>query len=62
MMDEQRKVQAALPKRKRVYIGGEIQIHHLTKEGYGVFTHSRFRDYSRHQKIMLERFKLKGGS
>ena len=56
MMDCQRKIQARLPKHARVYIGGEIQIHHLTKDGYRVFTHGKFKDYARHQKIMLKRF------
>ena len=33
MMNEQRRIQLSFPKEERLFIGGEIQIHHLTKEG-----------------------------
>lgn len=45
MMDEQRAVQASFPKEERIYIGGKILIHHLTKFGFSVFTLDEFEDY-----------------
>jgi hypothetical protein len=57
LMEEQRKIQAAIPRKQRIHIGGEIQIHHLTKDGYRVFTHHRFEDYAQDQKTILSRFK-----
>lgn len=55
MMDDQRRLQKRAPKAQRIYIGGEIQVHHLTSAGYQVFTHYRFEDYEQDQKIMLGR-------
>ena len=46
MMEEQRKRQESVPRNKRVYIGGEIQVIHLTREGFNVFNLDRFDDYS----------------
>jgi len=45
MMDEQRAIQASCPKDERVYIGGKILIHHLTKSGFNVYTLDKFEDF-----------------
>lgn len=56
MMDEQRSIQAKLPKNERVYIGGEIQIHHLTELGFNVYTLDKFEDYNSDEKAIHENF------
>lgn len=56
MMDEQRTAQASLPEGERLYIGGEIQIHHLTSEGFHVYTLDRFDDYDRDEQSIYRRF------
>ncbi len=45
LMVEQRAIQASYPKEERIYIGGEINIHYLTENGFSVFTLDRFDDY-----------------
>jgi hypothetical protein len=45
IMEEQRRVEATKPHTERVYIGGEIEVRHLTKEGFQVYTCHRFPDY-----------------
>jgi len=45
MMEEQRQTQQARPKDKRVYIGGEILIHHLTSDGFNVYPLGCFDDF-----------------
>jgi hypothetical protein len=57
MMDEQRAIQAARPKGERVYVGGEIQIHHLTQAGCAVFTLARFEDYDLIEQAIFRNFK-----
>jgi hypothetical protein len=52
MMDGQRVLQASRPKAERVYIGGEIQIHHLSKDGFCVYTLERFEDYDRDERAI----------
>ncbi len=56
MMDEQRSIQAALPENQRVHIGGEIEIFHLTKDGFAIYTLDRFEDYARDEKAIYENF------
>jgi hypothetical protein len=56
MMDEQRTIQAGLPASIRIYIGGEIQVHHLTGDGFKVFTQAKFEDFESDQKVILSRF------
>ena len=56
MMDEQRRVQASLPKSERIYVGGEIQVHHLTEQGFGVYTLHRFEDYARDETAIYHNF------
>lgn len=57
MMDEQRAIQANKPKEKRIYIGGEIQIHHLTKAGFQVHTFDRFEDYAQNERAIYDNFR-----
>lgn len=47
IMDSQRAKQANEPPEKRLYIGGEILVCHLTRSGYTVWTADRFPDYDR---------------
>jgi hypothetical protein len=42
IMDEQRAVEASKPKEERLYIGGEIELHYLSKDGFRVYTLHRF--------------------
>jgi len=56
MMDEQRAIQATLPESERIFIGGEIQIHHLTRDGFRVFTHAEFDDFALDKEAVLNRF------
>jgi len=52
MMDEQRRVQSSVPPEERIFIGGEIQVHHLTKDGINIYTLAKFDDYAdNEQKI-----------
>lgn len=55
MMDEQRSTEASKTLSQRLYIGGEIQVHHLTKEGFAVYTLDRFDDYGRDEQIIYKR-------
>lgn len=56
MMDEQRAIQAARPKNERVFVGGKILIHHLTKFGFNVFTLDKFEDYESDERAIYENF------
>ncbi len=56
MMREQRQLQANKPKEERLYIGGEIQIHHLGKKGFNVFTLDRFEDFETYQTAIYENY------
>lgn len=56
MMREQRAKQEKIPRSKRVYIGGEIQVHHLMRAGCNVFTLDTFEDYEE-QRDMIARSK-----
>jgi hypothetical protein len=57
MMREQRSIQARNPKSERLYIGGEIQIHHLSKDGCCIYTLHRFDDYDDDEKVMFSNFR-----
>jgi hypothetical protein len=57
IMDNQRAAENSKPKEQRVYIGGEIQIHHLSRVGCAIYTLDRFEDYDRDEKAMYENFK-----
>jgi hypothetical protein len=56
MMTEQRVNEASKPKENRVYVGGEIQIHYLSKEGFRIFTAHRFEDYANDETSVYTNF------
>jgi hypothetical protein len=56
IMDRQRADQASLPQDKRVYIGGNIQVHHLTREGFFVYTLDQFEDYLQTENAIYKNF------
>jgi hypothetical protein len=55
MMDGQRAIQRSFPSKKRIYIGGEIQIHHLMRAGFNVYRLDRFDDFVDDARTMFER-------
>jgi len=55
-MDDQRAIQASQPKEKRVYVGGEILVHHLSKDSCVVYTLDRFEDYESDETAIYENF------
>ena len=57
MMDQQRAIQASKPKDERVYIGGEIQVHHLSIDGFRVYTSDRFEDYANDERAIYDNFR-----
>ena len=59
MMEEQRAIESSKPRNKRLYIGGEIIVHHLTEHGFNVFTLYRFDDFESDKKKMYDNFNLK---
>ena len=56
MMDAQRLLQSSKPKQERIYIGGEIEIHHLLKNGFQAYTLDRFEDYVRDETAIYDNF------
>jgi len=59
MMEEQRVIQESLPKDERVYIGGKIQIHHLTKDGICIYTLDKFDDFDAMLQEIFENYDTK---
>jgi len=57
MMDDQRAIQASKPKEERLYIGGEIVVHYLSKGGFNTYTLHRFDDYLADEIAMYENFR-----
>lgn len=53
MMEEQRIIQKQMPSESRVYIGGEIQVLHLTMQGCDSFIISKFSDFSETEAEIL---------
>ena len=56
MMIEQRAVQASRPKDEKVYIGGKILIHQLSRLGFEAFALVEFEDYESTQRAIYENF------
>jgi len=54
IMDKQRTVQASKPEEERIHIGGEIEVHYLSKGGFQAFTLHRFADYDRDEKAIFD--------
>jgi hypothetical protein len=59
MMDEQRAIQRSRPDSQRVYIGGQIQVHCLSQDGYAVWTLGRFDDYDADELGIYENFRAR---
>ncbi|HEY45891.1 MAG TPA: hypothetical protein G4O14_03795 [Anaerolineae bacterium] len=62
IMDEQRLLQQSRPKDERIYIGGEIQIHHLTREGFVVYVLDQFEDFEVIQNAMFDSYLSQEGN
>jgi hypothetical protein len=60
MMDEQRAIERSQPSDQRIYIGGEIQIHHLTQAGFHIYPLDRFDDFEADAITMFDAFRKKG--
>lgn len=58
VMEEQRAIQQTHPKNARVYIGGKIQVHHLTRLGFKVYTCAQFDDFEVDQRRIFKNFKI----
>jgi len=56
IMEKQRVIQETLPKNKRVHIGGNIQIHHLTKDGFYIHTLHKFYDFESVQQMIYDNY------
>jgi len=56
MMDEQRSIQRQRPAEDRIYIGGEIIVHHLVKAGCSTFSIGPFEDFVDDVKAIYSRF------
>jgi hypothetical protein len=56
MMDEQRSIQRQRPAGDRIYIGGEIIVHHLVKAGCSTFSIGPFEDFVDDMKAIYSRF------
>jgi hypothetical protein len=56
MMIEQRAIQASRPKDEKVYIGGKILIHQLSRLGFETFALDEFEDYESTQRAIYENF------
>ncbi len=56
MMRQQREIQAACSKEERIYIGGEIQIFHLTEYGFNAYTLERFDDFDSDERAIYQNF------
>ena len=54
MMDEQRATEASGPQARRVCIGGEIYIYHLSRDGCHIYTLDRFENYNSDEIAIYE--------
>ncbi|PKN37685.1 MAG: hypothetical protein CVU62_08140 [Deltaproteobacteria bacterium HGW-Deltaproteobacteria-2] len=57
MMNDQRRSQSLKPKEERIYIGGEIQVHHLTTDSYVAHILEKFDDFDENENAIYENFK-----
>jgi hypothetical protein len=56
MMDSQRAIQTTRPKADRVYVGGQIIVHHLTEQSFSVYVLDEFDDYETNERAMYENY------
>ena len=54
IMDLQRLNERLRPPEERVYIGGEIQVHHLSQDGFTAYTLDRFEDYNQDEETIYQ--------
>jgi len=54
LMNQQRSIQAKLPTQERVYIGGEIQIIHLTVAGFHLYRSAQFDDFEEQETAIYK--------
>ena len=56
LMLAQRNIQAEEPEEERVYIGGQIQVHHLTRAGITIHTQADFPDFDSDEEEIYRNF------
>ena len=56
LMVQQRNIQQTLPQNERLYIGGSIQIHHLSDAGFSVYVLDQFDDFDETQQRIFDNF------
>ncbi|CAM4141111.1 hypothetical protein [Aeromonas bestiarum] len=56
MMNEQREIQSNAAKNKRIYIGGRINVLHVTKNGCHSYNLYEFPDYKEHENKLLTNY------
>jgi hypothetical protein len=56
IMESQRKLQLSETKKNRVYIGGEIQVIHLTKDGFSSYPLCKFDDYDSDESAIYSNY------
>lgn len=57
MMQHQRELQSHRPKEERLYIGGEIHVIHLTKNGFSIYPLARFDDFDSDEDAIYRNFR-----
>lgn len=62
IMDSQRAIQSTRPKHQRVYVGGEIVVHHLTEQGFSIYVLDQFKDYELNEQAIYENFQTQRDS
>ena len=55
-MVEQRAIQEYLPANERVYIGGKIQVYHLTRTEITIYTLDKFDDFEAVEQQIFENY------
>lgn len=56
IMDEQRSLQQSRLQDERIFIGGKIQIHHLTKTGFAIYVIDQFDDFEETQQMIFDNY------
>jgi hypothetical protein len=56
IMESQRELQSSETKENRVYIGGEIQVIHLTKDGFSSYPLCKFDDYDSDESAIYSNY------
>jgi hypothetical protein len=56
MMEQQREIQSSLLPNERVYIGGEMIVHHLTQNGISIYSIGDFEDREETERAIYRNF------